>query len=142
VAVASGRLPRPCERGPCEALALAGRLAPGQRERLGHAVVQIVGTGSLASAAVGDRSQLGRRALLVASMSGPLRAVAATVGSNVLASAVLSPQRTHGFDLDALVRRLRGAVRVLVDDPSEEIRASAPLGLLDELVRRGNVNRT
>src|SRR5439155_10359471 len=74
VSVDRGRLPSRCGGRICEALTLTGEARVGTRVRLGpKTTALIVGRGSLRPGLVGDRSELGRRALLVRSLSQPLQ---------------------------------------------------------------------
>src|SRR5207244_1819106 len=114
VTVDAGRLPRACASDVCEGLSLTGRHRIGERVRLGPTVVVVVGRGSLDPATLPDRSLLGRRALLLRSVPRSLRLFARTrVGTSVVATAPLDPERVPGSGLRALVERLRPEVAPL-----------------------------
>jgi hypothetical protein len=143
VDVTAGRLPASgCADGACPALALAGQYRLGERVKIGPTRVRIVGLGSLRPQALADRSQLGRRALLVRSLDRSLRRTVRGVGSNVVVTAPLDPEAVAGFDLGPLRERLREAVvRLQRSDPNGLLQATAPLGLLDGLAARGRTAR-
>jgi hypothetical protein len=141
VIVDRGRLPRGCRKKVCEALVLSGREPLGARVPLAKGrIALVVGSGSLASSALPDRSELGKSALLVGSLSPTLEPLVAQDGSTVVYSATLDPEAVHGYALASLDARLRGAVvRLERGDPL--VRATAPLPTLDGLVDRGRVAR-
>jgi hypothetical protein len=144
VTVAAGRLPRArCRNGVCEGLSLAGRHRIGRRVRIGPIAVVVVGRGALDAAALADRSLLGRRAVLLRTMPRPLRLFARSrVGTTVVATAPLDPERVHGSGLRALVERLRREiVRLDRSDAVGVVRATAPLPFLTGLADRGSVAR-
>ena len=143
VEVDAGRLPQACTSDLCEGLSLAGRHRIGERVRLGPIVVLVVGRGSLDPAALADRSLLGRRALLLRSVPRSLRRFARTrVGTSVVATALLDPERVHGSGLRALVERLRREiVRLDRIDSAGAVTATAPLPVLTALADRGDVAR-
>jgi FtsX-like permease family protein len=137
VLVRTGRLPTGC----CEAFALTGARQLGSAVRLAPRVrVRIVGRGTLRPGLVPDRSELGRRALLVASFDGAVRPLVDQHGSTVVTTALLRPNHVHGFALSDLRERLRVTItRLGRGDPL--VRATAPLGVLSDLERRGRVAR-
>jgi len=141
VAVDRGRLPSRCDATSCEALSLTGESPLGARLRLGpRASAVIVGHGSLRPGLVRDRSELGIRALLVRSPSAPLEAILNEHGSTVFTTAELDPRRVRAFALPRLQERLRVAITRLERGDSL-VRASAPLGVLGDLAKRGKVAR-
>jgi len=144
VKVDAGRLPRaPCANDVCEGLSLTGRHRVGERVRLGPITVVVVGRGSLDPAALADRSLLGERAVLLRSMPRSLRLFAqARVGTSVVATSPLDPERVHGSELRALVERLRREiVRLDRSDSPGVVTATAPLPFLTALADRGSVAR-
>src|SRR5919197_645127 len=143
VEVDAGRLPRACTNDLCEGLSLTGRHRIGERVRLGPIVVVVVGRGSLDPAALADRSLLGQRALFLRSVPPSLRLFARTrVGTSVVATAPLDPERVHGSGLRALVERLRREiVRLDRSDTLGVLTATAPLPVLTALADRGDVAR-
>ena len=147
VAITRGRLPRGCGADVCEALALAGDFAAGQRVRLApNARVRIVGEGflhrdvlPLDAEALPRTPDLTSRALLVRSLEPPLRRLARATGASVATTAALDPEAVHAADLRSLAARLREElIRVERETESEN---TAPLDLLDELATRGEVAR-
>jgi hypothetical protein len=143
VRVEAGRLPHACANDVCEGLSLAGRHRLGERVRLGPVTVDVVGRGSLDPAALSDRSLLGGRALLMRSVPRSLRLFARTrVGTSVVTTAPLDPERVHGDGLRALVERLRREIiRLDRSDSEGVVTATAPLPLLTALADRGSVAR-
>src|ERR671922_2402496 len=142
VRLTAGRLPAGgCSGSHCEALSLAGSRKLGRRIPLGPVVASVVGVGSLRSVALSDRSQLGRRALLVGPPSPKLQGLLRhETGSTVVATAPLDPEHVHGSDLRPLAERLRrDVVRLGRSDPERLLTATAPLGVLDRLADRGDV---
>jgi hypothetical protein len=137
VVLRAGRLPTGC----CEAVVLAGQAGVGDTVRLSPRLrVRIVGIGTLRRGLVPDRSDLGRRALLVASFAGALGRLVTEHGSTVITTARLEPGRVHAFALSDLRERLRVAIaRLTRGDPL--VRAAAPLGVLGDLEHRGDVSR-
>jgi hypothetical protein len=137
VVLRSGRLPTGC----CEAVVLAGKGTVGSTVRLSPRLrVRIVGSGTLRRGLVPDRSELGRRALLVPSFAGELGRLVDEHGSTVITAARLEPGRVRAFALSDLRERLRVAIaRLTRGDPL--VRAAAPLGVLGDLEHRGDVSR-
>jgi hypothetical protein len=145
--VTRGRRPTGCHGGVCEALALAGDFAVGQRLRLGNnAVVEIVGRGSLnrealplETEALPRTPELTSRALLVASLDPPLAGLARDSGSSFVTTAPLDPTAIHAADLRSVAARLRTKlIRIERETQSEN---TAPLAVLHELADRGQVAR-
>jgi hypothetical protein len=141
VLVRDGRLPQGCRGGVCEALALKRGARVGERVPLGDDLsAVIVGTGSLRRGVLPDPSQLGDRPLFIRELTKPLEQLVLEHGSTVVTSATLDPRRVHGYALSDLSRRLHDAItRLERGDPL--VRATAPLGLLDDLADRGTVAR-
>jgi hypothetical protein len=137
VVLRTGRLPTGC----CEAVVLAGQAKVGGTVRLSPRLrVRIVGSGTLRRGLVPDRSELGRRALLVPSFAGELGRLVTEHGSTVITTARLEPGRVRAFGLSGLRERLRVTIaRLTRGDPL--VRAAAPLGLLGDLEHRGDVSR-
>jgi hypothetical protein len=137
VVLRAGRLPTGC----CEAVVLAGQGRVGSTVRLSPRLrARIVGNGTLRRGLVTDRSELGRRALLVPSFAGALRRLVTAHGSTVITTARLEPGHVRAFALADLRERLRVAIaRLTRGDPL--VRAAAPLGVLGDLEHRGRVSR-
>jgi hypothetical protein len=152
-----GRLPRGCNDGVCEALALRGSYRRGQllhlhdtlytprgRARRIDALIRIVGLGSLRSDALSDSSELGAHALFMRGLTKPLRKLVLNAGSSVFWTAPLDPDKVHAFRIRGLSERLRRAV-VRIDrdtDPNNPAQATAPLGRLNALADRGDTARS
>jgi hypothetical protein len=135
--VEGGRLPRGCDGRRCEAFALAGGYRLGQRVALGGGTVAVVvGRGALR----GPWVDVGQRALLVASVGGPLGALLRYSGATVMASAALDPRAVHASDLRELHERLRREL-VRLRRASPQLDANGPLRLLDDIADRGDVAR-
>jgi hypothetical protein len=139
VVVTRGRLPAGCDANVCEVLALTERGRVGRRIRLPEGRTGlVVGRGSLRPGTLPSASLLGSHALLVRGVPRALAPLLATHTSTVVYSAVLDPERVHGFDVDDLNRRLHAAAtRLQRDDSALEL--TAPFVLLDGLARRGDV---
>jgi hypothetical protein len=141
VVIERGRLPAGCHGLVCEALVVAGRKHLGQRVPLGkQRFALIVGSGSLQPQVLPDRSELGKKALLVPSLSTTLAPLVAADGSTVVYSAPLDPGKVRGFALPALSERLRRAI-IRLERGDSLVRATAPLATLDNLAERGRVAR-
>jgi hypothetical protein len=141
VVVEQGRLPAGCRGRVCEALVLTGRERLGQRVPLGKGrFALIVGSGSLKPEVLPDRSELGKKALLVRSGAPTLGPLVREDGSTVVYSAPLDPERVHGFALAGLSERLRRAI-IRLERGDSLVRATAPLATLDNLAERGQVAR-
>ncbi|HZC29304.1 MAG TPA: hypothetical protein VE269_06155, partial [Gaiellaceae bacterium] len=141
VTLADGGLPSSCDAQRCDALALTGDDRIGSRVRLGPRVTAtIVGRGSLRPGLVSDRSEFGRRALLVTTVSRQLRTILEQHGSTVFTTAALDPRRVYAFSAAALRERLRVAIAEL-ERGNPLVRARAPLGVLRDLIHRGDVAR-
>jgi hypothetical protein len=149
VTVADGRLPAGCRRDVCEALALGGEFATGERIRLTErAAVRIVGTGALRPAAyptgegaLASIPDPGDRAVLVPAIEGPLIDLLEASGSSVVTTAPLDPGSLHGSELRPLVAELRRAI-VRTERQGDLVEASAPVGLLAGIAERGEVARS
>jgi hypothetical protein len=137
VVLRAGRRPTGC----CEAVVLAGHARVGGTVRLSPRLrVRIVGSGTLRRGLVPDRSELGRRTLLVPSFAGALGRLVNDHGSTVITTARLEPRRVRAFALSGLRERLRVAIALLTrGDPL--VRAAAPLGVLGDLEHRGEASR-
>jgi hypothetical protein len=130
-----------CSRSVCEALALTGAFRRGERVPLGRGVVaRVVGRGALEPAARPGASQLGRRALLVRGVERPLRRVLRKTASTIVTTAPLDAERVHGSELGVLAERLRRHV-VRAERADYLVEASAPIALLEDIARRGDVAR-
>ena len=137
VSVVSGALPRPCGERACEALALHPGFRLGERVPLGGRVTAVVtGRGTLGPRALPDVSALGRRALLVRRVEGPLPAVLGGTGSTVHITAVLLPERVHGYEGDELAGRLR-TTEVRLERERALTTVEMPTEQLEQLVLRG-----
>jgi hypothetical protein len=140
----SGRLPRgPCDAARCEALALSGKLQPGQTVHVASVTVTIVGVGSLSPVALPGSDRLGMRQLVVARLGDPLlRLARRSAGSTRVTTAPLDPGKLRASQLGRAVSRLRGTVLSLNrSDPQSLVQATAPTGLLTSIERRGTVAR-
>jgi hypothetical protein len=144
VAVTDGRYPTSCITHLCPAVAVQGAFRLGQHLSLTPQLsVVIVGTGAIVPAALSDRSQLGERAVVVASLSPPIQALLARHGLNAVTTAPLQPTGVHGYALRGLITRLReGLVHVEQSNhPGAPVtRATAPTALLRSLADRGDVS--
>jgi len=144
VVVTSGRLPA----GPAEALALAGDFTIGRRVVLGDGVaVRIVGRESirpvtlpLGSEALPGTPQLTSKALLVNAFEPPLTSLGAETGSSVVTTAALDPRAVDAAALDRLRERLRAQL-IGLERKRTLTETTAPIPLLDELAKRGDVAR-
>jgi hypothetical protein len=141
VLVRRGRLPRECTASRCEALALGRRAEVGRRVRLGRRLsALIVGVGSLRSGLLDDPTELGRRPLFLPSLSKRLAALVDLHGSTIVTTAELDPRRVHGYAVGNLAESLRVTVTRLERGDSL-VRAAGPIGVLDDLARRGTIAR-
>ena len=141
VVVDSGRLPSGCRGRVCEAMSLRGSQRLGERLPLGkRRFALIVGRGSLRPQVLPDRSELGKKALLVQTLAPPLQPLVKEHGSTVIYSAALDPAKVHGFELASLGERLRRAI-IRLERGDNLVRATAPLAVIDSLARRGRVAR-
>ncbi|HEV3407219.1 MAG TPA: hypothetical protein VG079_00905 [Gaiellaceae bacterium] len=139
--VAAKRRPRGCSRTVCEALALAGQFRRGQLVPLGGGVsARVIGSGSLGPGAVPAASVLGRRAILVRAVEGPLARRLRVTPSTVVTTAPLDPERVHASELRALAERLRGHV-ARAERAESLVEARAPVALLEDIAHRGEVAR-
>ena len=147
VEVVRGRLPTGCSRRVCEALALAGDFRIGQDVELGRNVsARIVGRGAVrhealpvGSDALPKTPDLLRQALLVSDFDPPLTVFAQKeTGTTVVTTAALEPEAVQATELRALRERIRVAF-VRLERTGPLIDETGPLGLLDDLVRRGDV---
>jgi hypothetical protein len=137
VSLVSGALPGGCGGRRCEALALHPGFRLGARVPLEGGVTAIVtGRGTLGPRALPDLSALGRRALLVRRVEGPLRAALGRTGSAVHVTAVLRPERVHGYDVAGLADRLR-ATGVRMERDHALTVVETPAAQLEELALRG-----
>lgn len=135
--VGAGRLPRRCAGTTCEALALSGRFRLGERVRLGGGTVAVVvGRGVLRAAGV----DVGRQALLVASVANRLGTLLEHRSATVTVSAALDRRAIHANDIRALDERLRRDM-VRLRRASPLLETSGPLRLLDDIAHRGEVAR-
>jgi len=78
--------------------------------------------------------------MLIRSSSGPLGPLLANTPSTVQIMAPLRPAAVHGYQLTSLAETLR-QVTVRLERASPAVVASAPLPLLDQLARSGQVTR-
>ena len=159
VIVSQGRLPRgECDLTRCEALALSGRLQPGQTVRVGPETlhpqigpvvrvpavkVEIVGVGAIKAVAFPAGSRLGMRQLLVGRLGDPMAGVARLYsGMTSVTTAPLDPTKVRASRLGKDISRLRQAV-VSLDrsDPENLVQASAPNDVLNSIEQRGAVAR-
>jgi hypothetical protein len=155
VTVTAGRLPRgACTLTHCEALALSGRLRPGQMVRIGphtfssapnppvhmpEVRIEIVGVGSLSPGALPANDKLGMRQLLVEQLGSPLNTFARTYsGTTNVTTAPLDPSKVKASQLGALINRLTRTVRALDrSDTQNLLQATAPTTVLGSLEQRG-----
>jgi hypothetical protein len=136
VSVVAGALPGACDSDRCEVLTLHPGLRPGARVLLESGVVAVVtGRGTLGPRALPDATVLGRRALLVRAVEGPLRAALGRSGSSVHVTAVLRPERVHGYDVTHLAERLR-ATTVRMERERRLTTVEAPFERLEQLASR------
>jgi hypothetical protein len=78
---------------------------------------------------------LGRRALLVRAVEGPLRVALGRSGSSVHVTAVLRPERVHGYDVAHLAERLR-ATTVRMERERRLTTVETPFERLEQLASR------
>ena len=137
VSLVSGALPGPCGGRTCEALALHSGFRLGARVPLeGNVTAVVTGRGTLGPRALPDVSVLGRRAHLVRRVEGPLRGALAHTGSAVHVTAVLIPQRVHGYEAAELAERLR-TTEVRIEQEQALTSVETPSERLEELALRG-----
>jgi hypothetical protein len=148
VVLENGRLPRRCEGRTCEALGLGEPLAVGERFRLPDGLsLEIVGSGTLhpASFPAGseDRvvSELGSEPLLVGSLEGPLRAIAASTPQTVVRTSALDWRGLHASEVPALASRMNRAFTHF-ERASSSATGAVPIPLLDSVEKRATVART
>jgi hypothetical protein len=142
--VFAGRLPRgSCGPARCEALAISGRLQPGQRVHVGPVAVTIVGTGSISPAVLPTAEKLGMRQLVVARLGRSLvRLARLDSGSTSVTTAPLDPSRLHAAKLGETISRLRAAVVSLNrSDQQDLVQATAPTTVLASIEQHGTVAR-
>jgi hypothetical protein len=144
IALSEGRYPTACHEQICEAVAVHGQFRLGQRVALdANLSAVVVGFAAIQPSALADRSQLGRRALVVASLDRPVRALFDRYGANAIATAPLAVENVHGYAVPRLTRRLHeGLVRLERSNvPGASIqRATAPTAVLERLAERGKVS--
>jgi hypothetical protein len=135
-----GRLPRPCEDERCEGLVVAGSI-PERTLRLENGIrLRITGRAFISPRGLPDPDVLGERAVLVPRPEGPLASAVLDVGSGVVATSVLDPERVRAYEVPALEEAMRRAV-VRVERLRSLDQASAPLALLGEMSERGRAAR-
>jgi hypothetical protein len=137
ISLIGGELPGSCGGRRCEALALHPGFSLGARVPLEGGVTAIVtGRGTLGPRALPDVSALGRRALLVRRVEGPLRAALGRTGSTVHVTAVLIPEAVRGHEADELANRLR-TTTVRLEREHGLTTVQTPAEQLEELALRG-----
>ena len=137
VSLVAGTLPGPCTGERCEVLALHPGFQLGARLPLEAGVVAVVtGRGTLGPRALPDATVLGRRALLVREVAGPLRSVLGRTASSVHVTAVLRPEQVHGYDSADLADRLR-TTTVRMEREHTLTAVETPFERLEELAARG-----
>jgi hypothetical protein len=159
VTVRAGRLPRgACTLTHCEAMALSGRLRPGQTVRVGpqtlsnapnppvhlpEVKIEIVGVGSVSPVAFPARDRLGMRRLLVEQLGSSLAGFARSYsGTTNVTTAPLDSSRVRASQLGAVIGRLTQTVRALDRSDQENLlQATAPTSVLSSLEHRGTVAR-
>jgi hypothetical protein len=140
VVVLSGRLPRRCRSGVCEALSLDPRIPVGQTLRFADDLrVRVVGAGVPIPSALPEATLLGSRALLVRSLGEVVPArLRAVTQQAVIATAVLRPEAVHVWQLEPLAEALRRET-VRLERTAPSVVASAPRDVLRELARTTRV---
>lgn len=147
VALTNGRLPRRCSDRLCEVVALAG-FRVGETVALEGVTLLVVGRGTVLrrSLPLGSRNLprtpvLRARTLLSLSLPTRVESLARrAAGSSVVTTAPLDPARVHSAELVPLMATLReGPIRLRREGAALE--GTAPLALLDELAKRGDVAR-
>jgi hypothetical protein len=142
--VFAGRLPRgSCGPARCEALAISGKLQPGQTVHAGSVRVSIVGVGSVSAAVLPTNDKLGMRQLVVARLGSSLMRLArVNSGSTSVTTAPLDPSKLHAAKLGETISRLRAAVVSLNRSDSQGlVQATAPTSVLASIRQRGTVAR-
>ncbi len=148
VTISDGRLPAGCADGVCEALALGGDFATGERIALTERVtILVVGRGALrpeaypsAPGALASIPDPGDRALLVSEIERPLVPLLRSSGSSVITTAPLDPDALHGAELRSTIREV-GRALVRTEQGGALVEAGAPLPLLADIARRGEIAR-
>jgi hypothetical protein len=142
-----GRLPMGCRRNVCEALALTGDFAVGQRIELGHVVAIVVGRGSIRPEALpigpdalAGGPDLGDRALLVRSIDAPLADLLAPRGNTIVTTAAVDPEKIEASELRTTADRMRRAI-VRLERGEGLAEATGPFRLLGDIGDRGDTAR-